>query len=506
MALPRSPRNAKLPLLASVAFTFLSPPAAVAQEPPRPVDTSAFGKIGAACAELRYADFSTIEDAMTQVTSARPVAGADGTPDYCEVEGYIWRATRFRLRFPLENWNRKMVVQGGGGQTGDLPNDPQARSGRAAPLRKGYAVVNQNGGHFSTLTDTKWSYFNEPAMIDFGMRTPYVVSVASKAILAHVFGEKPRRAYFEGCSNGGREAMMMAQRFPWEFDGVIAGAPSIDVRGLTINLFHGAALLRDQSRAGFDLAAAQTLHKGAIGQCDKLDGKLDGLIGDPRVCKVDFRPLMCKGEASTSCLTERQADIARQMYAGPRNAAGQPFTARSAYPGSELSWISFITPRWTIDYGNELMRAALYPPPPPGWIPDPARLEDYAKRMGVIEGLTAPTNPDLTQFNAAGGKMIAYYGWTDAFGGADAIMNYYEAAERVGGGEEATQDYFRLFMMPGMDHCGGGEGAFVYDYLGELDKWVESGKAPASLTGFHPGPEGKPQFSATVVPYRSKRQ
>lgn len=478
---------------------------AQAQEPPRPIDTSVFGAPGAACAELRYTNFARVPDAMTQITKAEPVASPSG--DYCEVEGYVWRQTRFRLRFPLKDWNQKLVVQGGGGQSGDLPNDPGAKRDRSAPLRKGFAVANHNGGHFSTITDGKWAYFNDGLVIDFAFRSPQAVTLASKAILESFYGRRPRRAYYDGCSNGGREAMMMAQRFPKEFDGIIAGAPSIDVRSLFVNLSFAANLLRDQSRNGFDKYAAQTLHGAAIAQCDKLDGKLDKLIGDPRICKVDLKPIMCTGDATTSCLTPHQADIARQMYEGPRNSRGEPFVAFSAYPGSELSWVSFTTPRWTIDYANDVLRySAFYPAMGPEWEPDPSKLEEYADRMGVTEGLSSALNPDLRRFKANGGKLLSYYGWTDFIGGADSIMDYYSAAERVIGSERDTQDFFRLFMMPGMDHCGGGEGAFVYDYLGTLDNWVETGKAPASMTGFRPGPDGKPAFNYTVFPFRVPRK
>lgn len=473
------------------------------QEPPRPIDTSAFGKPGADCAELRFVDFSQTPDAITQITDARPLSVPNG-PAICQVEGYVWRATRFRLRFPLAEWKGKMIVQGGGGQSGALPNDvPDARRS-VAQLVRGYAAVQHNGGHFSTITDAKWSFNDDSAMLDFAFRSPHSATLASRAVLSRFFGKPPARTYYEGCSNSGREAMMMAQRYPADFDGVIAGAPSIAVADLFINMLWAVELLRDQTRAGFDMAAAKTLHQGVLAQCDKRDGKVDGVIDEPRLCRVDLKPLICKAAPAEDCLTERQAEIARKMYDGPRTPDGQQIAASSAFPGSEISWITFITPRWTIDYASEIFRySAFYPAPGPGFTPDIAAIGEYAKRMGSTEAMASALNPDLRKFQARGGKLIAYYGWTDAFGGARSIMDYYEMAERVAGGEQKVKEFFRLFMVPGMDHCGGGTGASVFDWVDTLDKWVETGAAPQSVTGFRPGADGKPALTRTIAPYRT---
>ncbi|SEJ72299.1 feruloyl esterase [Sphingobium sp. AP50] len=492
------------PALALVTLFTLPTPAA-AQEPPRPLDTTAFGKPGADCAELRYTDFSRTDDAITQITLARPIAAEKGVPAVCEVEGYVWRQTRFRLRFPLQNWNGKIYVQGTGGQAGGLPNDTSSTGRGAEPLRRGFASVSHNGGHYSTITDAQWSYNDGDAQIDSGFRGPHAVTMASKAIVKHFFGRPAEHTYYDGCSNGGREAMMMAQRFPYDFDGIIAGAPSIAVRDIFVNMYWIAELMRDQSRAGFDMAAAKTLHSSVIAQCDKLDGKIDKIMERPRECKVDFTPIICKQGPTENCLTPHQVDIARKIYEGPRDKDGKQIAPSSAFPGSEISWVSFITPRWTIDYANDFFRySAFSPAPGPNWKPDPSKLAEYAKRMGVIEGTSAALNPDLRQFKANGGKLISYYGWNDAFGGSRSVIDYYEAAERVSGGLKNTQEFFRLFMVPGMDHCGGGEGASVFDWLTALDTWVVDGKAPDSMTGFHPGPEGKPEFTRTVLTYKSR--
>lgn len=488
----------------SASCFFVISSQAFAQAPPQQLDTSNFGPSGAECAELRFTDFAIVEDAMTQITDARPIEGTNGLSSYCQVEGYVWPSSRFRLRYPLDDWNEKIVVNGTGGQAGGLPNDDPATGRFGQDLRAGFATVQHDGGHFSTITDAKWAYYNPKEMLDGGFRTPYVVTLASKAILERVTGHRPNRSYYNGCSNGGREAMMMAQRFPHEFDGIIAGAPSIAPTDLFLNMYFASELLRDQSPEGFNLKAAQTLHHEVLKQCDALDGIQDGVIDDPRECKVDFSLVTCREGSTDSCLTDHQANIAKQIYDGPRTPEGRQIAPSSAYPGSELSWIAFITPRWTIDYAKDVFRfLAFYPPAGPEFEPNVGDLDEYGDRMGVFESLTGATDPDLRKFKANGGKLISYYGWADAFGGANAILDYYETAERVMGGKDNTQDFFRLFMVPGMDHCGGGAGASVFDFVSALDTWVEDGTAPDAMTGYRPGPDGKPLFTRSIQPYTS---
>lgn len=501
------PKGAAMPSsmhLMLVLLAALMPGVAAAQEPPRPVDTSAFGKPGADCAELRYVEMTTSENAPIQVTDARPFATPDGMA-YCQVEGYLSRATRFRVRWPLTTWNGKLVVLGTGGMAGGLPNDNPAGGRGGSELKRGFATVQHDGGHYSTIADAKWAFNDAAAQIDFAFRAPHAATMAGKAILTRATGRAPQRTYYCGCSNGGREALMMAQHYPYEFDGIVAGAPSIVPRDLFLNMLYVRSLVRDQSRAGFDMAAARTLHAGVIGQCDRLDGKVDGIIDDPRRCRVDFRPLMCAEQAREECLTERQADIARRIYAGPRTKEGRQIAPSSAFPGSEISWVAFVTPRWSFGYVDDVLRYLMFDPAPGAvWTPDVADIADYAKHMGTSGALLAANNPDLREFKAHGGKLLAYYGWTDGFGGARAAIDYYETAARVIGNEAAAQDFFRLFMIPGMDHCSGGAGASVFDFVGEIDHWVESGKPPTAITGFHPGKDGKPEFTRSVMPYRAE--
>lgn len=457
---------------------------------------------GEQCAKLRTADFSLTEDAPAEITSAAPVKGSDVLPNTCVVEGVVWPNVRFRVEFPLVSWNGKMVVVGTGGQAGFITTaaDYDKYKMNSVPLLpKGYAFVGHDSGH--SAAGTKWGWHNPSAEIDYGFRGGHVAGLIGKAILQAFYGRRPARSYYHSCSNGGREALMMAQRYPWDYDGIVAGDPSLAYSSLFIRFYAFVELMKDRTRSGFDVLAARVLHKSVLDQCDALDGKKDGVLEDPRRCKVDFTRVLCKGGAADDCLTSRQVDIAQKIYEGPRGADGSQIAPSSAMPGSELTWANW----GASTYPAEVFRYLAFDPAPgPGWTPDPARLGDYARRMGLMDSLFSAVNPDLRQFKSHGGKLISYYGWNDAMGGLWENIDYYAMTERVMGGVDKTLDFYRLFIIPGMDHCGGGDGVSEFDYIGALNRWIEQGKAPDALRGYHPPSDGSPEFTRDVPYYRSK--
>ena len=466
-------------------------------------DIASFGLPGQQCAKLLTTDFSLTEDAPAEITAANPLKGAGASPDTCVVEGAAWPNVRFRVEFPLTGWNGKMLVAGSGGQAGSILTaakyDQFKMSGEPL-LPQGYAFVGHDSGH--SEAGTKWGWHNPSAKIDYGFRGGHVAGVIGKAILGAYHGRSPTRAYYHSCSNGGREALMMAQRYPYDYDGIVAGAPSLAYGSLFVRFYAFVELMKDTSRSGFDTHAAHTLHKAVLAQCDALDGEKDGILEDPRQCKVDFDRVRCRQGPAEDCLTAHQIDIARQIYEGPRRSDGSQIAPSSAMPGSELTWKDW----GTSTYPAEVFRYLAFDPAPgPGWTPDPAKLGDYAHRMGLMDSLFSAVNPDLRQFKGNGGKLIAYYGWNDAMGGVRENIDYYETTERVMGGPEKTRDFFRLFMIPGMNHCIGGDGVSVFDYIGVLDRWVEERRAPNVLTGYHPGPDGTPEFTRDMEFYRTTR-
>jgi feruloyl esterase len=423
-------------------------------------------------------------------------------PAYCEVEGYVWRQVRFKAKLP-EGWKGKILVIGSGGQAGYLPDDQYL--GQPEALARGYVVVNHDSGHVSSVTDSLWGYDNEAAMIDYGFRGGHVAGIIGKAVAAAFYGRRPEHVYYHSCSNGGREALMMAQRYPSDYDGIIAGSPSLAYSDLFVQIYWIAELLKDRTRNGFDDIAAKVLHKAVLAQCHALDVHGDGVLEDPRLCKVDLSKVACKAATNDDCLTPHQVDIARNIYEGPRSADGRQIARPGPMPGSELRWAPSTISGPIVDYPQQVFRyLAFNPAPGPGWQPDPAKLGDYAKRMGLMDSLFSANNPDLRKFKANGGKLLVYFGWNDIYGVNDTI-DYSESVERLMGGVEKTADFYRLFLMPGMNHCSGGDGASVFDYLGAMDSWVTAGKAPESLTGYHPREDGSHEFSRTVYPYHVTR-
>jgi len=462
---------------------------------------AALGQPGEQCAKLHTADFSLTEDAPAEITAATPVKGSGAMPNTCVVEGVVWPNVRFRVEFPLTGWNGKMLVVGSGGQAGTImtPQDyDKYKFNSKALLPQGYAFVGHDSGH--SEAGAKWGWHNPSAEIDYGFRGGHVAGLIGKEVLRTFYGRRPARSYYHSCSNGGREALMMAQRYPWDYDGIVAGAPSLAYSSLFVRYYAFVELMKDRSRSGFDGHAASALHKSVLEQCDALDGKKDGILEDPRQCKVDFSRVLCKQGAAEDCLTAHQVDIARQIYAGPRRPDGSQIAPSSAMPGSELTWEIWANS----NYPAEVFRYLAFDPAPgPGWTPDPSKLGEYSRRMGLMDSLFSAVNPDLRQFKANGGKLLSYYGWNDVMGGLRENVDYYETTERVMGGPQKTRDFYRLFMIPGMNHCFGGDGVSAFDYIGALDSWVEQGKAPDVLTGYHPGADGSPEFTRDVAYYRT---
>lgn len=445
----------------------------------------------AACPALLQADFNGVLDAPTRLSQARLIAAQADTPGYCEVIGQVAPSVGFVLRLPADHWNGKFFQEGCGGFCGGYNLEVKAGPyGFLGPLRRGYAHLVFDGGHVASPMEARWAQDNLQAQFDFGVRAPHVAALAGKVIVAHYYRRPPRHSYFAGCSSGGQQALSQAQRFPWDFDGILVGAPSPTFSGPMLNyLWAGRALAGKVSEA--DL---QRVHAHAVAQCDMDDGIKDGIIGNPTHCRADPADLQCRPGQASACLSAVQVAAVGQVYAGPTTSSGERIYTGGPLRGSELNWIRSdgatayvdaagnIAP-WSREY---FAHAGFMPAPGAGWqVADFDFDRDY-KRLRLAESLFgAADNPDLRRFKAAGGKMIMYQGLQDESDiPADAI-DYYQTVQRTMGGPEATRSFFRFFAVPGMNHCFGGPGAYAIDYLAYLEAWVEQGQAPQKMIGAH---------------------
>jgi hypothetical protein len=443
------------------------------------------------CEELTSTDFSGIQDAPTQIVNAKLVEASAGQQPYCKVQGYVWPQVGFELWLPVLNWNGKLFEVGCGGSCGSV------FWAILCPLQRGYACIASDMGHTGKSQDLSWSYNNLQAQIDYDIRGTHVTALAGKAITARYYSKASDKAYFMGCSTGGRQALAEAQRFPWDFDGIIGldGSPSFTAINMEY-LWGERALRGEGGRSLLSHKDLQLVHNEALARCDMDDGVKDGIISDPYHCNFDPSELVCKAGRKAECLTEAQVEAVKKVYAGPVTSKGEKKNyLRGSAPGSELGWVDYQGLEY-VQSGNglggleewslEVFRYMAFTPAPGSrWkLTDFDFDRDY-KRLGVLAALVDVTNPDLRAFKDAGGKLIYAYGMNDQNSDPAAMMDYYDNAEKVMGGRARTQEFFRLFMVPGMDHCTGGDGAFAIDYLTYLENWVERGEPPDKVIGAH---------------------
>jgi hypothetical protein len=433
------------------------------------------------CKALENVDFSGILDAPTQIIEAKQVTASGVVPTHCLVKGYVTSHVGIELHMPTDNWNGKFIEVGCGGHCGSFFTGLCA-----GPLHRGYACIASDMGHTSLTTDAKWAYNNLQAQIDWGYRAAHVTAIAGKAITEAYYSRAPARSYFLGCSTGGREGMVESQRFPWDFDGIAVGAPVVNSSGWPLELLWAIkALTGKDGKSIISTSDAKLLHEAVVAKCDMDDGVKDGVIGNPLACKFDPAVLRCGSDSKSGCLTGEQVDAVKKVYAGMPTSKVERTYSQGAVPGSELNWVDDSLTFWsTRQYVADMFRyEGFMPAPGPSWNLSDFDFDRDYKRVGMFATLANANNPDLRKFAALGNKMILYFGWDDLL--QMEAVDYYETLERTMGGRKATQDFFRLFSVPGMNHCSGGPGAFAIDYLTYLEDWVERGHAPNKMIGAH---------------------
>jgi len=471
----------------------------------------------AACADLAALRIENAPGRFdTNLLSAAVVPAGEDLPAYCRVLGYVRPAINFEVRLPLD-WNGKFYMAGCGGFCGTVDAERAGFINAVNPgLERGYAVSTMDSGHWgANVTDARWAHDNRIAEVDWGSRAVHETAKVTKALIAAFYGEPPARSYFQGCSTGGRMAAMEAQRFPDDFDGIIAGAPALDYTGLVATFF--AWLVQANTGPdGEDILGPDVpglVGPAALEACDTADGLEDGLIQDPRACDFDPASLQCAGEDAKGCLSAAEVATLEKWYGGAKNAAGEQLYPGGIPVGSEPYWWLWLTGdgegngRLIPPFNDNFLKyMAFAEDPGHGYGPLDFDFERDPARLDVMAEIYNATDPDLGAFADAGGKLLMWHGWADAIVTPQLTVDYFEALEDAMGGRRATRDVARLFMVPGMDHCGllpGGPGISQagFDPLSALERWVEDGEAPERLLATKTDADGEGLWTRPLCPY-----
>jgi hypothetical protein len=416
-------------------------------------------------------------------------------PEFCRVQGVIAPSEDSHIEFevwlPVAGWNGKYLGIGNGGFAGSI-----GYSALAEAVANGYVASSTDTGHQGIATDGSWALGHHEKMVDFGYRAIHETAEKSKAIVAAFYGEAPKHSYFSSCSNGGRQALLEAQRYPADYDGIIAGAPANYFTHHLAGFVWNAQAL---DGPGYVPATKlKLLDAATVASCDANDGVKDGVIDDPTKCHFDPSTLVCKGEPSDNCLTEAQVAAVKKIYAGPKNSKGEQLFP-GYEPGAESgmggwgAWITGFAPGKSaqLAFANGLFADMIFQDA--AW---DYRKMNFDRDMKIADDKAAQilnaTDPDMKAFKDRGGKLLLYHGWSDAAIAPTNTIHYYERVVSKMGRKQASE-FVELFMVPGMQHCGGGPGPNDFGALSpaaadpdhsmikSIERWVEQGVAPAKM-------------------------
>jgi len=429
------------------------------------------------CKTLLAIDFTRDAEAPLALTGAAIVPPAAGTPEFCAITGYVAPQVQFELRLPTKSWNGRYFQVGCGGFCGMI-----AIQNCGDVLAKDFAVAASNMGHVGNfLKEPLWGA-DPTARRDFGVRSTHVTALAAKRILAAYYGATPRFSYFRGCSTGGRQGLSEAQHYPGDFDGIVAGDPAFAGRlGAIANVWDAQHLFGPGNVSVFTKPALALLHRAVIAACDGVDGVKDGILSNPRACRFDVATLTCTPGRS-ECLTATQVAAAKAVYDGPRDSKGKRLAPGGALFGSEALWGGEDT--WTLPEGS--LRYLMFGQNPPfdysyrsfDFDRDPARVKE---QVALYDPVAPGEAPNLAAFHARGGKLVVYHGWADQGVSPLATLDYYGQVASALGGMARIRDWFRLFMVPGMHHCRGGDAPNTFNFMPSVMAWVEHGMAPDAV-------------------------
>ncbi len=385
-----------------------------------------------------------------------------------EIKVEVW----LPLSSPVGSWNNEFEADGNGGWTGTINYKYMG-----AALLRGFAAAMTDTGHQGG--SASFALGHPEKVIDFGYRAVHEMTLKSKAIIAAFYGQAPKLSLWNGCSAGGREGLKEAQMFPQDYDGIVAGDPIADFVGRSLGGVWMAQAVHHDEASLLAPEKYSILHKAVVNACDAMDGVKDGVIENPMLCNFDPATIACKAGDNTGCLTAPEVETARKIYSGVINSATKEVVFPGLLPGSELGWGTQAGPRpfgAATDYFKYIVFKS------PDW---DYKALNFSSDIALAEkedhDTINATNPDLKAYFQRGGKILQYHGWSDQQMSAATSPRYYNSVLNTVGDAKLVEQSYRLFMVPGMGHCGGGEGADTFDKVGTLEQWVKSGKPPDTI-------------------------
>ena len=459
-----------------------------------------------AMAALRLPDVRITDAAAV----AGPVPRSPVTVPHCRVRGVIGTEIRFEVLLP-DAWNGRFVMGGGGGFVGSVENQA------AFAVNAGYASAGTDTGHQAPGIEASWALDHLERQVNYGYLGVHRTTAVAKAVIRAYYGSDAAHDYFVGCSNGGRQALMEAQRFPDDYDGIVSGAPAYDFTSIAASFIrHLQVTFPDPhqlARSTISPDALKTVAAAALAQCDAGDGVKDGVIGDPDRCRFSTDDVpACNGDtAAAGCLTTAERQAVAAIYAPTVGAEGEIYPGQP--PGDEADtggWQAWITgvdaglvtgshqrfPSLQFAFGTEFYRYFVFRDPT--WDYAGYRVADSPRDTQPVAGILDADDPDLSAFAARGGRLLLWHGWSDPALNARSTIRYYE---RVRARTPAARDGARLLLLPGVLHCGGGAGPDQVDWLGAIADWVERGKAPERLIAAARSEDGAVTRTRPVCPY-----
>jgi len=431
------------------------------------------------------------------ITSATVIPASADAPEYCRVTGLIQPEIRFEVGLP-STWNGRLYMFGNGGYAGESIEAPGRVATARRALARGFASAQMNTGHDAAVEPLGTFAASPQKLVDYAYRGVHVTALTAKRILQAYYDAAPRRSYFDGCSTGGRQGLISAQRFPDDFDGLVVGAPVLNFSGTMISYL---AIQRAIAAAPIPASKLPALADAVYAKCDAADGLKDGLIDDPRRCRFSASADLprCANDADgPGCFTSSQVRTLDTIYAGVSRNGADFFPGWPV--GGEAGWAPwFVSAQQPIQIGfaETFFKNIAFGRPNAKYDWMTFNIDADVDKIEAARAMLDATDPDLSRFKARGGKIVSYYGWADPALNPLMGVGYYESVTKKMG---VTDDFYRLFMVPGMYHCGGCIGPSTFDALTPLVEWVEKGTAPASIVGSRIA-DGKVVRTRPLCPY-----